>query len=94
MTVNEIEVHKKKRIPSNPFFIRLSPGLGRLYFLRLPIHQAKAVRRQRHRVEHSTGTGHLAVPEFSGDLVLARDDTGRCLIQFDKTPMAILNPRK
>jgi hypothetical protein len=31
------------------------------------------------------------LPEFGGDLVLARDDTGRCLIQFDKTPMAILS---
>jgi hypothetical protein len=30
-------------------------------------------------------------PEFGGDLVLARDDAGRCLIQFDKTPMAILS---
>jgi len=30
------------------------------------------------------------LPEFGGDLVLARDDTGRCLIQFDKTPVAIL----
>jgi len=30
------------------------------------------------------------LPEFGGDLVLARDDAGRCLIQFDKTPMAIL----
>jgi hypothetical protein len=31
------------------------------------------------------------MPEFGGDLVLARDDSGRCLIQFDKTPMAILS---
>lgn len=31
------------------------------------------------------------LPEFGGDLVLARDDDGRCLIQFDKTPMAILS---
>lgn len=31
------------------------------------------------------------LPEFGGDLVLARDDHGRCLIQFDKTPMAILS---
>jgi hypothetical protein len=31
------------------------------------------------------------LPEFGGDLVLARDDAGRCLIQFDKTPMAILS---
>ena len=31
------------------------------------------------------------LPEFGGDLVLARDDTGHCLIQFDKTPMAILS---
>jgi hypothetical protein len=30
-------------------------------------------------------------PEFGGDLVLARDAAGRCLIQFDKTPMAILS---
>ncbi len=31
------------------------------------------------------------LPEFGGDLVLARDGAGRCLIQFDKTPMAILS---
>jgi hypothetical protein len=31
------------------------------------------------------------LPEFGGDLVLASDDDGRCLIQFDKTPMAILS---
>jgi hypothetical protein len=31
-----------------------------------------------------------SAPEFGGDLVLARDDAGRCVIQFDKTPMAIL----
>jgi hypothetical protein len=31
------------------------------------------------------------MPEFGGDLVLATDDAGRCLIQFDKTPMAILS---
>ena len=31
------------------------------------------------------------LPEFGGDLVLATDDAGRCLIQFDKTPMAILS---
>jgi hypothetical protein len=31
------------------------------------------------------------LPEFGGDLVLARDDAGRCLIQFDKTPLAILS---
>jgi hypothetical protein len=31
------------------------------------------------------------LPEFGGDLVLASDDTGRSLIQFDKTPMAILS---
>jgi hypothetical protein len=31
------------------------------------------------------------LPEFGGDLVLARDDAGCCLIQFDKTPMAILS---
>lgn len=31
------------------------------------------------------------LPEFGGDVVLASDDTGRHLIQFDKTPMAILS---
>jgi len=31
------------------------------------------------------------LPEFGGDLVLAGDDSGRRLIQFDKTPMAILS---
>ena len=31
------------------------------------------------------------MPEFGGDLVFATDDAGRCLIQFDKTPMAILS---
>jgi len=31
------------------------------------------------------------MPEFGGDLVIARDNTGRCVIQFDKTPMAILS---
>ena len=31
------------------------------------------------------------LPEFGGDLVLASDDAGRCLVQFDKTPMAILS---
>ncbi len=31
------------------------------------------------------------LPEFGGDLVLASDDTGRCLIQFDKTPITILS---
>ena len=31
------------------------------------------------------------LPEFGGDLVLACYDAGRCLIQFDKTPMAILS---
>jgi hypothetical protein len=30
------------------------------------------------------------LPEFGGDLVLASDDAGRHLIQFDKTPVAIL----
>lgn len=30
-------------------------------------------------------------PEFGGDLVMARDDDGRCWIQFDKTPMEILS---
>lgn len=29
------------------------------------------------------------LPEFGGDLVLASDDAGRSLIQFDKTPMSI-----
>ena len=29
-------------------------------------------------------------PEFGGDFVLASDDAGRWLIQFDKTPMTIL----
>jgi len=31
------------------------------------------------------------LPEFGGDLVLASDDAGRHLIQFDKTPIAILS---
>jgi len=31
------------------------------------------------------------LPEFGGDLVLASHADGRCLIQFDKTPMAILS---
>lgn len=31
------------------------------------------------------------LPEFGGDVVLASDDSGRHLIQFDKTPMAILS---
>jgi len=31
------------------------------------------------------------LPEFGGDLVLASDTAGRHLIQFDKTPMAILS---
>jgi hypothetical protein len=31
------------------------------------------------------------LPEFGGDLVLASDNSGRHLIQFDKTPMAILS---
>jgi hypothetical protein len=30
-------------------------------------------------------------PEFGGDLVLASDNAGRHLIQFDKTPMSILS---
>ena len=30
------------------------------------------------------------LPEFGGDLVLASDDAGRCLIQFDKTPMSLV----
>ena len=31
------------------------------------------------------------LPEFGGDLIYASDDTGRHLIQFDKTPMAIMS---
>ncbi len=31
------------------------------------------------------------LPEFGGDLVLANDAEGRCLIQFDKTPMEIVS---
>ena len=31
------------------------------------------------------------LPEFGGDLILASDDTDRHLIQFDKTPMAIVS---
>jgi hypothetical protein len=31
------------------------------------------------------------LPEFGGDLVLASDDAGRCLMQFEKTPMTILS---
>jgi hypothetical protein len=31
------------------------------------------------------------LPEFGGDLVLAGDDAGRCLIQFDKTPMEMVS---
>jgi len=31
------------------------------------------------------------LPEFGGGLVLASDDAGRHLIQFDKTPIAILS---
>jgi hypothetical protein len=30
------------------------------------------------------------LPEFGGDLMLARHTDGRCLIQFDKTPLTIL----
>lgn len=30
------------------------------------------------------------LPEFGGDLTLARHADGRCLIQFDKTPLTIL----
>ena len=44
------------------------------------VQQGQALWRPRH-----------GLPEFGGDLVLARDDAGRCLIQFDKTPMAILS---
>jgi hypothetical protein len=31
------------------------------------------------------------LPEFGGDLVLASDDAGRCLIQFDKMPLSIVS---
>ena len=31
------------------------------------------------------------LPEFGGDLVFATGDAGRCLIQFDKTPMTVLS---
>jgi hypothetical protein len=31
------------------------------------------------------------LPEFGGDLVLASDDNGNCLIQFDKTPMEMVS---
>jgi len=31
------------------------------------------------------------LPEFGGDLVLARDDAGDCLIQFDKSGMSMLS---
>ncbi len=31
------------------------------------------------------------LPEFGGDLVLAGDDAGRCLIQFDKTPLSLVS---
>jgi hypothetical protein len=31
------------------------------------------------------------LPEFGGDLILACNDDGRCLIQFDKTPVSILS---
>lgn len=31
------------------------------------------------------------LPEFGGDLIVASDDAGRHLIQFDKTPMAIVS---
>lgn len=34
---------------------------------------------------------HRGLPEIGGDLVLANDDAGRHLIQFDKTPIAILS---
>ena len=30
------------------------------------------------------------LPEFGGDLVLAGDDNGRSLIQFDKTPLSLV----
>ena len=30
-------------------------------------------------------------PEFGGDFVLASDDAGRCLIQFDKTPLSLVS---
>ena len=31
------------------------------------------------------------LPEFGGDLVFASDQAGRCLIQFDKTPMEMVS---
>jgi hypothetical protein len=31
------------------------------------------------------------LPEFGGDLVLASHEDGRCLIQFDKTPLSIVS---
>jgi hypothetical protein len=31
------------------------------------------------------------LPEFGGDLIMASDDAGRYLIQFDKTPVAIVS---
>jgi len=30
------------------------------------------------------------LPEIGGDLIFASDGTGRCLIQFDKTPMSMV----
>jgi hypothetical protein len=30
------------------------------------------------------------LPEFGGDLILASDADGRCLLQFDKTPMSMV----
>jgi hypothetical protein len=30
------------------------------------------------------------LPEFGGDLVLASDADGRCLLQFDKTPLSLV----
>ena len=31
------------------------------------------------------------LPEFGGDLVLASDEDGRCLIQFDKPPLSLVS---
>ena len=30
------------------------------------------------------------LPEFGGDLILASDANGRCLLQFDKTPLSLV----
>ena len=37
------------------------------------------------------GGPQRGLPEFGGDLILASDDAGRCLIQFDKTPMTVFS---